>query len=104
MTLPITPRTPFGARIRAERERAQLTQTELGDALSIPATYVSQLETGREPPTPRLILALAAAFDVDADELYALAHRTPEDIIERIDQAGDLRVIKRVRGVLDESY
>lgn len=92
------PRTPFGKRIREERERAQMTQKEVGDLIQIPPAYLSQLELGYEPPTPKLIASLSEVYGIDADELYALANRAPADIIEKL--SGNLSIIKKVRRCL----
>ena len=97
---PKRPRTPFGERIFQERERAQLTQQDIADSLGTSPAYISQVERGSEPPTPRLIHAFADAYDVDPDELYSLAQRVPVDILDRL--TGDLRAIKKVRTCLDE--
>lgn len=62
------PREPFGARLRALRQRRGLSQADLAvDGAS--ASYISLLEGGRRKPTPAVAEALAARLGVTAAEL-----------------------------------
>jgi transcriptional regulator with XRE-family HTH domain len=64
----------LGAQLRAVREQAGLTGTELADALGVgwAQPKISKIETGRQLPTGAEILAWAQAAGVDAAPLAAL--------------------------------
>ena len=59
----------FGARIRAERTRAGLSQIELGERSGLHFTFVSSIERGQRNPTLTTILHLAAGLDVEPSRL-----------------------------------
>lgn len=59
----------FGARLRALREQAGLTQEELAHAAGLHWTYVGQVERGERNLTYRSILRLARGLQVDAGRL-----------------------------------
>ncbi len=56
------PAVGLGIRIRAARQRAGLTQGELGELLGIQQSSVSQWELGIVEPSLRLFLALVRLF------------------------------------------
>lgn len=60
--------TELGARIKAARLAAGLTQTQLG-APEVTVSYVSRIESGRRRPDPRVLDAFAARLGVDVQEL-----------------------------------
>lgn len=64
----------LGQQLRAARERAGLTGTELADALGAgwAQPKISKIETGRQLPTDAEIVAWAQAAGVDAAPLTAL--------------------------------
>ena len=60
----------IGEKIRAERKRIGLTQTELGDRLGVKTNAVSKWECGRVEDIPTAkIKAMAAIFDVPVSYL-----------------------------------
>jgi transcriptional regulator with XRE-family HTH domain len=63
-------RFDFGGRIRSLRDRAHLTQGELGDRLGVTATAVSHWERGRSQPQAAEVPSLANALGVSVAELY----------------------------------
>lgn len=60
--------TELGARIKAARLAAGLTQTQLG-APEVTVSYVSRIESGRRRPDPRVLDAFAARLGVGVQEL-----------------------------------
>jgi len=55
----------YGKKIRALRQRANLTQAVLADRLAISASYLNLLENDRRPLTTELLLKLAQQFEID---------------------------------------
>ncbi|MCL4552019.1 MAG: helix-turn-helix domain-containing protein [Candidatus Marsarchaeota archaeon] len=50
----------FGRKLKELRLRADLTQTELAEAVGVDYTYLSKIENDRvEPPSEKVILKLA---------------------------------------------
>jgi predicted transcriptional regulator/DNA-binding XRE family transcriptional regulator len=64
-------RLVFGRRLRHLRKDRDLTLATLGDRVGKPASYLSQLETGKLEPRLSLIDALAEALGVTRDELMS---------------------------------
>ena len=64
-------RPAFGARLRALRTQAELSQEELADRASVHWTYLSDLERGRQSPTLDIVNRLARALQVTIAELFA---------------------------------
>ena len=62
------PLSELGARIRAARVAAGLTQTELGGAQAT-VSYVSRIESGNRRPDPRVLDAFASRLGVTVEEL-----------------------------------
>jgi transcriptional regulator with XRE-family HTH domain len=64
----------LGDKIRQLREDASLTQGQLASASSVSQGYLSQLENGEvKNPSAAVLLRVAQAIDVDADELFEAA-------------------------------
>lgn len=64
----------FGARLRAYRESAGLTQEALAERAGLSVNAIGLLERGeRQRPYPHTISALAAALELDDEERAALA-------------------------------
>jgi transcriptional regulator with XRE-family HTH domain len=55
--------------IRSSRERAALSQRELGDATGIDKSTLSRLENGRRTPTFPHVRALVRELGLDANEV-----------------------------------
>ncbi|MGZ8737301.1 MAG: helix-turn-helix domain-containing protein, partial [Nocardioides sp.] len=62
--------TELGARIKAARLAAGMTQTQLG-APEATVSYVSRIESGRRRPDPRVLDAFAGRLGVPVAELLA---------------------------------
>ena len=61
----------FGARVRALREKADMTQEELAHAAGLHWTYVGQIERGERNATIKNVLKIARGLGVDATALVA---------------------------------
>jgi transcriptional regulator with XRE-family HTH domain len=73
-------KTGLGKRIAAAREKAGLSQTELGKAFGLTRSAVSQWESEGTEPTPANLRAIAMRCDVDYDWLAtARGHMTNTD-------------------------
>ena len=95
-----------GRQVHALRTRLRIGQAALAGDLGISVSYLSQIESGDRPLTPKVLAALAHAFprdwsDVDfADDTTlataALAAATdPEIALEPLDQAAILRAVRQ---------
>ena len=66
------PKTEFGARLMALRQRRNLTQVQLADVSGLTQRVISYYETMPGYPAAPAIIALAKALDVSADELLGI--------------------------------
>lgn len=55
----------IGKRVRAARERAKLTQNELGNALNLSFEQIQKYENGHNPISAALIYQLAGVVNVE---------------------------------------
>jgi transcriptional regulator with XRE-family HTH domain len=60
----------FGRRLRAQREKRGLSQTDLTDA-GVSKSYLSLLESGQRQPSPKVVLRLAERLGVDVEYLLS---------------------------------
>jgi len=61
----------FGARLRVRREGANMTREALAELTQLSASHVASIEYGRQKPSYRASLMLAAALGVDAHWLIS---------------------------------
>lgn len=73
----------FGARVRRERLALQMTQRQLAEQVNVGVPHISKVEADRESPSDGLIERLAEVFGVDVDELFIVARRLPESMVEK---------------------
>jgi len=66
------PSTEFGRRLTGLRQARGLTQVQLAEAINSTQRIISRLETIAEHPTVPLLMELARALKVSADELLGL--------------------------------
>lgn len=59
----------IGKRIKDYRNKAGLSQEELGAIVFVSSTYLSYIETGTKAPSLELLILIANALDVSADDL-----------------------------------
>ena len=57
------PARVFGAKLRAARKRARLTQTVLAERIHSTQSYISNAEQGKENPPLLTIILMAEALD-----------------------------------------
>ena len=63
--------TGFGARLRAMRMKAGLTQQELADQLGMKATNITRLESGGRTPSWETVIKIAKALNVSTDSFLS---------------------------------
>lgn len=66
-----TPRSAFGKRLASARERAGLSQTELGEKLGLSQRAIAHWERGTTALRPDQLDTLAKALTVSVDELVS---------------------------------
>ena len=67
-------KSEFGPKLRDLRNKAGLSQWKLAESINVNPSYISKLENGTMPPPSRKILVkLAAALNIDEDDLTILA-------------------------------
>jgi transcriptional regulator with XRE-family HTH domain len=69
------PQPALGQAIRRLRQRAGVSQEELGHRAEVHPTWVSKIESGRNNPAWGTVRRLAAGLDVPLLELVALIER-----------------------------
>lgn len=74
----------IGQRIKRERLALEMTQRALADAVDVGVPHISKVEAGKENPSDDLLRRLAAIFGIDADELFIVARRLPETVLETL--------------------
>jgi transcriptional regulator with XRE-family HTH domain len=62
----------FGEFVRAQRRLAQVSQRNLARMSGVSDSYLSQLERGNYRPSPQVVKALALAFGLKPEQLYAM--------------------------------
>ncbi len=72
----------LGRRIRHFRKQAGMTLDQLGERTGKPAPYLSLLENGKKEPRLKFVLELAAALDVELQELVSPHPPTRRDELE----------------------
>ncbi|NJQ16159.1 helix-turn-helix domain-containing protein [Streptomyces bohaiensis] len=77
-------REPYAEELRAHRERAGLTQIELGDRLRVHATLVTHWEAGRRKPCPQDAERLDEIFDTGGTFRRFLKRRPFAEYFERV--------------------
>lgn len=67
----------FGQKLAMAREKAGLSQEELGHLSSVHRTAISELERGRNVPGMDTVIRLAGALGIDPCDLMADVRWTP---------------------------
>lgn len=80
----------FGPRIRELRLERGLTQRALAEMVGVTFPHISKIELSAEHASSDLIGKLAKALDADADELFHLAERLPNEITDIVIGKADL--------------
>ena len=77
----------FGAFVRQEREKKQISLRKMAKMIGVSPTYLSKVETDDfPPPAEDKVRKIAGIIDCNADELLALAGRVPSELIDIIRQ------------------
>jgi len=97
----------LGDRIRQLREEIGLTQGQLAGSSSVSQGYLSQLENGEvKNPSAAVLLRVAEAMHIDADELFEAAGyptvRTLRLIYEGYESTIDADLLKYLAGLSRE--
>ena len=73
-------KTIFGIKLKQQRERRHLTLAQLGQACSLSASYLAEIEAGKKYPKADKILQIAEAVGCSYDELIStrLGHEFTE--------------------------
>jgi len=83
-------------RLTTSENIAGPTQKQLSDAAGVSVEYVANVENEHSTLSkPETIRAMAAALNLDPDELFAAAGKIPDDIETWLE--GDLKAIKQER-------
>ncbi|MBF6571466.1 MAG: helix-turn-helix transcriptional regulator [Candidatus Binataceae bacterium] len=78
----------FGAAIRTQRRRLDLTQEEVAKQIGTSVPYVGHLESAKRHPSDRIVIKLAAVLGLDPRDLYFLANPEARDLIEPKTKSG----------------
>jgi transcriptional regulator with XRE-family HTH domain len=79
-------RRTLGEALRSAREAARLTLKELGAALELAPSYLSDLENNRRPVSRKACDQLSATLGMDRTLLYARAGHLSEGVLEYLAQ------------------
>ena len=60
-----------------------MTQRQLADQVSVGVPHISKVEADRESPSDALIERLAEVLSIDVDELFIVARRLPESMVDK---------------------
>ncbi len=64
----------FGPKLKDLRDKTGMSQHELAESINVNPSYISKLENGiMPPPSKKILVKLAAALNVDKDNLMVLA-------------------------------
>ena len=93
----------LGALVRKRRRDKELTLAELATRIPMSASNLSRVELGSQgPPADEIIERIAAALDIDPDELLSAAGRTgsgqsfEQAVLNKLDAIGrDVQAVKR---------
>jgi len=99
----------IGARIKAARERAHLTQEQLAEIVDISSTHMSVIERGVKTPKLDTFVRIANALGVSADALLQdrVDHANDSIIAElsvrisRLPQKDQNRILNAVRALTE---
>jgi transcriptional regulator with XRE-family HTH domain len=72
-------RTPLADRVILERARRDWSQEDLAREAGVSPATVAKVEMGRGGTRTRTLYKIAAAFGIDAAELYELVRREEND-------------------------
>lgn len=62
----------IGMRIRTARQRKNMTQERLAEAVGVGVTHISHIETGNSVPSLQTLIDIINTLDCSADELLCI--------------------------------
>jgi transcriptional regulator with XRE-family HTH domain len=77
----------FGEVLKALREKAGISQNQLGEKTGLTGSYFCMLESGKKPaPSDDVVKKIAKELETDEKELLEIAHldRAPRDIKSKV--------------------
>lgn len=90
-------REALGARIAAERERAELTQLQLAEAIGLERSAISRIEQGRQGVDSLQLAALAEALGRPPAALLGAEEEQPMEVLRRAPRAQRDDVARQLR-------
>jgi len=85
MKLPTMSSEKFGAYVRRNREAKKIGLREMAKKIGVSPTYLSKVERDEfPPPAEDKVRKIAEIFQIDVDELLALAGKVSTDLSEII--------------------
>ncbi len=93
----------LGARIRALREEAGVTQERLAWDCDFTKSYLPQVESGKRLPSVPALYALAERLDVDILDMLGFDMRQPRHRLLDAVRRGDADAVRHVLEQLDLS-
>ena len=93
----------FGQYIRKARRDQRMSQRALAERVGINFTYLSKLENDEmQPPAEDKIYALAKHLDLNADEMFRLAKRAPQELSELAVEEHMPSILRMAKDLSDE--
>jgi len=83
--------------LKKNRRKIGLSQAKLAEKAGISTQYIAMIELSRQFPTPEVLERIAAAFGIEAYELFAVPS-SPENSMERLHKD----IIREIREVIVE--
>ena len=83
--------------LKEKRRESGITQAILGEKAGVSTQYIAMIELSRQFPTPDVLERIAAAFGIEAHELFTVPP-SPESSMERLHKD----IIKEIREVIVE--
>lgn len=75
------PKVTFGSVLRRRRHQLGQTQAAVAKKVGCRPNYIGYLESGARRPSQKLVLKLAKALDLDAQELFLMANPLVRDVV-----------------------
>ena len=87
--------------LKLTREFHRLKQGELAGKLKISKSYLSEIESGKKPPTVEILEKYAAVFDIPASTLFMFSERLENGPNARR-EAKAKKILQFLEWVIDE--
>lgn len=79
----------LGAVLRRRRLQLELTQRQVADRVGCRSNYIGYLEADVRRPSPEIVKKLASVLDLDAQELFFLAHPQARALVAPAEPTSD---------------